>query len=138
MEILFFFAIFCISLLGLQLSLWILFEQNEVPGWKSLIPIYQLFILNQIAGKDPSENWKWFVPCYNVWHFYQVNQSLCQRYQKSWEFSLGLTIFSWAFYPLLAVNVVEWMEKSVYANFCGPLPLFGPANKQEQQARSAA
>lgn len=138
MEFLFFVATFLFSLIGFQTSLWILFEHNQMPGWKSLVPFYNLFCLSSIAGKKPSENWKWFVPFYNVFFFYQVNSALVKKYRKSAELTYGLTFFFWAFYPILAIEVIDWMDKSIYSRFCGPLPLFGPANGHLNGEQKAA
>lgn len=138
MEIVFFFMAFLMSLVGLQLSLWLIFEHNDLSGWKSLIPFYNLIQLQKISRYEPSTTWMWFVPFLNIWHFYNVNQSLCDFYNVNKQLSWGMTIAPWAFYPLFAVHVVDWMDKSIYRSFCGPLPLFGPANYKVSTKKKAA
>jgi hypothetical protein len=138
MEIVIFAVMFFLSLVGFQLSLWILFEHNNVEGWKSLIPFYNLFLLQTISKVDSQKYWMWFVPGVNFYLLYECNKSLCKKYEKSDEMAWGMTLCFWAFYPLLAIDVVSWMEKSLYETFCGPLPFYGPAQFQTQAEKQAA
>lgn len=138
MEIVIFAGMFFLSLIGFQLSLWILFEHNELDGWKSLIPFYNLYLFQKISKVDTQSFWMWFVPGFNFYLLYLCNKNLCKKYEQSEEMVWGMTFCFWAFYPLLAIDVVNWMEKSLYQTFCGPQPFYGPASYQQNETKKAA
>lgn len=138
MEVIVFASIFCLSLVGLQLSLWIIFEHNQISGWKSLVPCYNFYLLQKITKVDSRNFWMWFIPVLNLYVLYLCNKNLCQRYRKNKEMIWGMTFFSWAFYPLFAIHVIDWMEKSIYDSFCGPRPLFGPAHLKCVESKKVA
>lgn len=90
-------------------SFWKVYEKAGEAGWKSLIPIYNLYVLVQISGKP----WWWFlllfVPLVNVAISILVHLALASRFGKGPLFGLGLVFFGFIFFPILA------FDKSVYS-----------------------
>lgn len=117
---------FGISALGFLVANWILFEKQNISGWKSLVPGYNVFLLNKIAGQNQLNAWLMFVPFANVFSFFKINKELRKKYTAPAGFEFGMTFFFWAFYPLFAVKVLEHQEVSCAQAYFGPMPLYGP------------
>jgi hypothetical protein len=83
-------------------SLCRLFAKAGEAWWKALIPVYNLFVFVTIAGKP----WWWglllFVPVVNIVAHFIVNISLARRFGQGALFGVGLALFGFVFYPLLA------------------------------------
>ena len=90
-------------------SMWKVFSKAGEGGWKSLIPIYNLFILVRISGKP---GW-WillllFVPVVDLFIFILVNMALAERFGKSRFYGLGLTFLGFIFFPVLAFGSARY------------------------------
>lgn len=89
-------------------SFWKVFEKAGVAGWKSLIPLYNLYLLVTIAGKP----WWWFlllfVPVVSLVILVLLHLALATRFGKGPLFGLGLAFLGFIFFPILA------FDKSVY------------------------
>ncbi|RNC66710.1 MAG: signal peptidase I [Desulfuromonadales bacterium] len=94
--------------LVLLVSFWKIYEKAGEPGWASLIPIYNLFVLVKIAGKP----WWWFllmfVPVVGIIISILVYIALAARFGKGVLYGLGLLFLGFIFIPMLA------FDKSVY------------------------
>lgn len=97
---------FLVGLLVLSLlllaSFWTLFVKAGEAGWKSLIPIYNLFVLLRIAG---CPLW-WFllflVPLVNIVALILMHIRLAKQFGKGPLFGLALCFLGIIFFPLLA------------------------------------
>lgn len=89
-------------------SLWKVFEKAGEAGWKSIIPIYNLFVLVGISGKP----WWWalltFVPLVGAIILLLVMLELAKRFDKNPFFGVGLFLLGFIFFPILA------FDKSTY------------------------
>jgi hypothetical protein len=95
-------------LLLMLASLWKVFVKAGEAGWKGLIPIYNIFLLIQIAGKP----WWWFlllfIPGVNLIIWVLINIALAERFGKGALFGLGLFFFGIIFFPVLAFGKAEY------------------------------
>ena len=93
--------ILVVSLL-LIVSMWVVFEKAGEAGWKSLIPIYNAYVLMVISGKP---GW-WFllllVPIVGVIILLLAMLSLAERFGRGAVFGIGLFFLPMIFFPLLA------------------------------------
>lgn len=89
-------------------SFWKVYEKAGEAGWKSLIPIYNVYVLVKIAGKP----WWWFlllfVPVVSLVILVLLHLALAARFGKGPLFGLGLAFIGFIFFPILA------FDKSVY------------------------
>ncbi len=97
-------------LLGI-ICLWIIFRKADQPGWLSLIPFVNLFILVKISGKP---GW-WFlvimfVPFIGAILYILSQISLAERFGKGALFGIGLIFLPMIFYPILAFGSAEYEE----------------------------
>jgi hypothetical protein len=95
-------------LLLMLASLWKVFVKAGEAGWKAIIPVYNVFILIQIAGKP----WWWFlllfIPGVNLIIWVLINIALAERFGKGALFGLGLFFFGIIFFPVLAFGKAEY------------------------------
>lgn len=86
----------------LVISMWKVFTKAGKPGWASIIPIYNLFVLVEIAGKP----WWWFllmfIPLVNIVIAFMMAMAISTNFGKGTGFAVGLFFLGAIFYPILA------------------------------------
>ena len=82
-------------------SMWKIFTKAGKPGWAAIIPIYNLIVLLEIAGKPI---W-WFIlmliPFVNIVVFIMVLLSIARNFGKGVGFAIGMLLLPFIFYPML-------------------------------------
>ena len=82
-------------------AMWKVFVKAGKPGWAALIPIYNLVVLLEIAGKPA---W-WFIlfliPFVNFVVIIMLSISLAKKFGKGVGYGLGLAFLGVVFYPML-------------------------------------
>jgi hypothetical protein len=105
MEKLFFLGIFVLVVI----SYWKVFEKAGKPGWASIIPIYNAYILLVIAQKP----WWWlllmFIPIANIVVTILLSLEIAKRFQKGSGFGIGLFFLPFVFYPILAFGDARYI-----------------------------
>ena len=80
---------------------WRIFEKAGRPGWESIIPIYNTFIMMKIIGKP----WWWIlllcIPFLNIIFAIMAVNMLSKSFGKDEGFTVGLIILSFIFWPIL-------------------------------------
>src|SRR5437763_14185881 len=83
-------------------SMWKIFTKAGKPGWAAIIPIYNLIVLLEIAGKPL---W-WFIlfliPIVNLIVAIMVVASVARKFGKGIGFAIGMLVLAPIFYPMLA------------------------------------
>lgn len=89
-------------LLAMPISSWVILSKRGQPGCFCLIPIVNLFALVAAAGLP----WYWaafmFIPGLNIVAYINLHLALASSFNRGLLFAIGLMLFPWAFYPLLA------------------------------------
>lgn len=83
-------------------SFWKVFEKAGQAGWKSLIPIYNLFVLLQIAGCPGWWLLMFFLPVVNIYFLVVMHIRLAEKFGKSALYGFALFLLGFIFFPLLA------------------------------------
>lgn len=91
-------------------SMWKIFTKVGKPGWAAIIPIYNIYIMCEIAGKE----W-WYilllcVPIANIYAIYVIYNGISKKFGKTTGFTIGMMFLPVIFFPILAFekdNVVE-------------------------------
>jgi hypothetical protein len=90
------FAVFFIA------CFWRIFTKAGEPGWASIIPIYNYYVILKIAGRP----WWWlllyFIPIVNFIIFIIVSIDLAKAFGKGGGFAAGLIFLPFIFIPILA------------------------------------
>lgn len=93
----------------LIVAMWKLYVKMGVPGWKSIIPFYNIWVLLEKTAKS---NLVWFilflVPGANMVSLVAMLLSICKAFGKN----VGFTVFLFLF-PLIALPILG-LGKSQY------------------------
>src|SRR6186997_2704010 len=80
--ILFVIAISLIPTIAMIVGMWKVFEKAGHPGWAAIVPYYNYYILNEIAGKDVM----WFIltiiPCVQLVAIVVINMDVARNFGK--------------------------------------------------------
>ncbi len=89
-------------LLIILISMWKIFEKAGKPGWAAIIPIYNVIVMLEIAGKPL---W-WFIlmliPIVNFVVLIIVLIAFARNFGKGVGFAIGMLLLPFIFYPMLA------------------------------------
>jgi hypothetical protein len=89
-------------LLVLIVSFWKVFAKAGEAGWKSLIPVYNLFVLLRMAGCPGWWLLMFFLPVINIYFLVVMHIRLAEKFGKSALFGFALFFLGFIFFPLLA------------------------------------
>ncbi len=99
--------LFIISYVLIIVSLWKIFKKAGKPGWASIIPIYNIYVICQIAEK------KWWnillllIPIANIYAMIVLYNGLAKKFGKSGGFVVGMILLPIIFFPILAFSGSE-------------------------------
>ena len=83
-------------------AMWKIFVKAGKPGWAAIVPIYNLIVLLEIAGKPL---W-WFIllliPIVGVIVAIMVFVEIAKKFGKGVGFAIGMLILPFIFLPMLA------------------------------------
>ncbi|HEX3069393.1 MAG TPA: DUF5684 domain-containing protein [Thermoanaerobaculia bacterium] len=86
------------------ISLWKIFVKAGKPGWAAIVPIYNLIVILEIAGKPI---W-WFIlmliPLVNIIVLILVYIAFARNFGKGVGFAIGMVILPFIFFPMLAFS----------------------------------
>ena len=98
-----FFWILSMALSILKIvSLWKIFKKAGKPGWASIVPIYNIYIMCEIAEKE----W-WYilllcVPFVNIYAMIVLYNGMAKKFGKGGGFVVGMILLPVVFFPMLA------------------------------------
>jgi Family of unknown function (DUF5684) len=96
------FMLFYLSLVVLSLAgVWATFVKAGKPGWASIIPIYNVIVLLEIADKPLWWILLYLVPLVNIVVEILVSIDVARNFGKGTGFGLGLAFLPVVFYPIL-------------------------------------
>ncbi|WP_253155957.1 DUF5684 domain-containing protein [Stieleria tagensis] len=93
-------------------GLWKTFEKAGKPGWAALIPIYNMVILLEIAGKPIWWLLLYFIPFVNVVVHILVSLAVAENFGKDVLFGLGLSFLAFIFFPILGFGDAVYRPRS--------------------------
>lgn len=102
------------------ISMWKIFKKAGQKPWKCFIPIYNMIIFYKISGMSPifllsfilllipQTNFIGFI----IWNIVDATQKslLARKFDKSVGFIIGLILFDFIFYPILAFDKSEYKK----------------------------
>jgi len=97
--------LFCLAIITLVIvSYWKVFVKAGKPGWASLIPFYNFYVLLEIVSKP---GW-WliliFIPIVNLVISVIVCLELAKTFGKGAGFGIGICFLPFIFIPILAFS----------------------------------
>ncbi|MFO0786171.1 MAG: DUF5684 domain-containing protein [Phycisphaerales bacterium] len=89
-------------------TFWKIFGKAGQPGWYSLIPIFNIYILLKIVGRP----WWWLILCMipfvGIIIAIIVTLDLAKSFGKGVGFAIGMILLGIVFYPILAFGSAEY------------------------------
>ena len=106
MEKVIYFAI----LLFIIVAWWKVFQKAGHPGWASLVPIYNMYILTKI-GKKPGI-WVLFmlIPLVNLVILILLSIEVARQFGKGTGFGVGLALLGFVFWPILGFGEARYLD----------------------------
>lgn len=89
-------------------SMWKVFTKAGRPGWAVLVPIYNLVVMLQIAGKPVWWVLLLLIPIVNIVVAIMMYIAIAQAFGKGVGFGLGLAFLGLIFIPILAWGGAEY------------------------------
>lgn len=100
-----YFALIVVVIAGL----WKAFDKAGKPGWAAIIPIYNIIVMLEIAGKPVWWVILFFIPCVNIIMAFIVSIAIAEAYGKSAGFGIGLALFGFIFWPILGFGDAKYV-----------------------------
>ncbi len=101
-------VIYFALIIFLIVTMWKLFTKAGKPGWASLIPFYNIFVMLEIAGKP---GW-WFIlfliPFVNFVIIILMYAGMAERFGKGGGYVVGMILLPIIFFPMLAFGSAEY------------------------------
>jgi hypothetical protein len=96
-------GIFILAIMVLMIaSMWRIFTKAGKPGWAAIIPIYNIVVMLQIAGKPLWWIVGLFIPFVNFVVMILVTVAIAKAFGKGVGFAIGMILLGIVFYPMLA------------------------------------
>jgi len=99
---------YLVMLVILIASLWKVFTKAGRPGWASLIPFYNFYVLIKIAGMSGWWLLAFFVPFLNLVAMILITHRVSVAFGHGVGFTLGLIFFPFIFWPILAFGSSQY------------------------------
>ena len=92
-------------------GMWKTFAKAGQPGWGVLIPIYNAYLLTQIAGKPGWWVLLMFIPLVNLVISVIISVAVGENFGKGSGFGIGLFILPIIFYPILGFGDATYRSR---------------------------
>lgn len=93
-------------------GVWQTFAKAGKPGWGAIIPIYNLILLLEIAGKPIWWIILYFIPLVNFVITIIVSIGIAKNFGKGEAFGVGLALLPFIFYPILGFGSDRYQPTS--------------------------
>ena len=93
-------------------SVWKVFTKAGKPGWAAIVPIYNIIVLLQIAGKPVWWIILMFIPLVNLVIVILTYAGVAKNFGKGVGFALGLIFLSPIFFPILAWSDAQYQPQA--------------------------
>ena len=100
--------IFLAIVVAIIAGFWRVFEKAGKPGWAAIIPIYNVIVLLEIAGKPLWWIILFFIPIANLIASILVGMGVARNFGKSDGFGIGLGLLGFIFYPILGFSNAQY------------------------------
>jgi uncharacterized membrane protein YhaH (DUF805 family) len=87
---------------------WKVFSKAGQPGWASLIPIYNVYVMTKIAGKPAWWLIMFLIPVVNVIFLIWLINMISKSFGKDEGFTAGLIFLGVIFWPILGFSGAKY------------------------------
>ena len=93
-----------------------IFTKAGKPWWASIVPIYNIIVMLEIAKLPLWYFILLFIPIANIYVLFKINIEIAKKFDKSTGFGIGMTLLSVIFIPLLAFSDNTYEEGNKNTN----------------------
>lgn len=93
--------VYFVVLIFIIAGTWKTYTKAGLPGWGTLIPIYNLYLLTKLAKQEWWVMLLLFIPLVNIVVVIMLSVYIAQNFNKSVGFGIGLAFLGFIFYPIL-------------------------------------
>ena len=90
-------------------AMWRVFSKAGEPGWASIIPIYNIYIMCKVAGRPGWWVLLMFIPLVNLIIAIILNIDIAKNFGKGVGFGIGLILLPFIFYPILGFGSAQYL-----------------------------
>ncbi|MEM7158512.1 MAG: DUF5684 domain-containing protein [Myxococcota bacterium] len=94
--------------IGVIAGFWKVFTKAGQPGWASLIPIYNIYVMTQIAGKPAWWLVLFLIPIANIIVAILLFVAMAEKFGKSAGFGVGMAFLGFIFIPILGFGDAQY------------------------------
>lgn len=105
----FIFLVYLVIVVFLMASMWKIFVKAGKPGWACLIPIYNMIVMLEIAGKPLWWIILFIIPIVNLVVIIMVLVAFAKSFGKDVGFAIGMILLGVVFYPILAFGDAKYI-----------------------------
>ena len=88
---------------------WKVFTKAGQPGWASIIPIYNTYIMTKIGGKPGWWVLMMFIPIVNLVYLIWLYNMISKSFGKDEGFTVGMIFLGIVFWPILAFGSAQYI-----------------------------
>ena len=96
-------------LVAIIAGVWKTFVKANQPGWASIVPFYNMYIMLVIAGKPGWWIILMLIPIVNLIVGIIASIAVAQKFGKGTGFGIGLALLGFIFYPILGFGSAKYM-----------------------------
>ncbi len=100
--------IYLVVIVFMIAAFWKVFAKAGQPGWGSLVPIYNTYLMLKIAGKPGWWLLLMFIPVVGFVVWILATIALAENFGKGAGFAIGLIFLPLIFYPILGFGSAEY------------------------------
>ncbi len=101
-------VIYVVVMIVVIAGMWKAFEKAGQPGWACLVPIYNIYILTQMAGKPAWWIVLFLIPIVNLFAAIVMMIEIAKNFGKDSGFGIALALFGFVCWPILGFGDAKW------------------------------
>jgi hypothetical protein len=102
-------------------GMWKVFTKAGKPGWASIIPIYNIIVLLQIAGRPIWWIILYLIPFVNIVIAILVTIDVAKRFGKGAGFAIGMVFLPFIFFPILGFGDAQYQGDRIEPRGFSPI-----------------
>ena len=100
--------IWLVLVIGAIAGMWKTFDKAGKPGWAAIVPIYNIIVMLEIAGKPIWWIILFLIPLVNLVVAILTMIAFAARFGKSAGFGVGLALLGFVFFPILGFGDAQY------------------------------
>lgn len=106
---------FSLSIL-MAAGVWYMFEKAGKPGWASIVPIYNIIVMLEIAQKPTWWLAMFFLPIANIIFLVMMFNGISKSFGKDAGFTVGMVFLNQIFFAILGYGSAEYLMNTAPVN----------------------